>query len=426
MKKNELLNKINNGEFDAKFAELYGDRAGNRKDDILNGIEKFCDMYGDERDVFVYSVPGRTELSGNHTDHNHGKVIASSIDLDIIAVVSPRNDSKVNLKSEGFRENRVDLDKFTKPDDEFVGHSESLIAGVADVFRKNGRKVCGFDAYTTSDVLRGSGMSSSAAFEVMIGNIFSNLCNDGKVGAIEIAKASQYAENVFFGKPCGLMDQLACAVGGIISVDFENEKEPIVEKVDFDLSEYGYRLCMVDTGGSHDDLTEDYASVPAEMKAVAAYFGKKTLREVSEDEFSAKAAKLRRAVGDRAVLRAMHFFGENKRVEKQINALKNKDLDGYFELVKESGRSSCMYLQNGYSTKSPKEQGIMLALCVCDKFFENREGAYRLHGGGFAGTVQAYVKKSDCDAFKRETERFFGEGSCKIIEIRKYGAIEII
>ncbi|MBO4213333.1 MAG: galactokinase, partial [Clostridia bacterium] len=308
MKKTELIKKINGGELDARLVELYDDRAEQRKRDILNGIEKFCKMYGEDREILVYSVPGRTELSGNHTDHNHGKVIASSIDLDIIAVVSPRKDNKVNLQSEGFRENSIDLDTFTKPDEKYVGHSEALIAGVADAFRKNGRKVCGFDAYTTSDVLRGSGMSSSAAFEVMIGNIFSNLCNDGTVDAIEIAKDSQYAENVFFGKPCGLMDQLACAVGGIISVDFKDEKEPVVEKVDFDLSEYGYRLCMVDTGGSHDDLTEDYASVPAEMKAVAAYFDKNTLREVSEDEFSAQAAKLRRAVGDRAVLRAFHFF----------------------------------------------------------------------------------------------------------------------
>ena len=297
---------------------------------------------------------------------------------------------------------------------------------MCDGFRKNGYRVGGFDALTTSNVLKGSGLSSSAAFEVMVGNILNYLYNDGKISNVEIAKIAQYAENVFFGKPCGLMDQMACAVGGIVAIDFADTKAPVIEKIEFDISAAGYRLCIVDTGGNHADLTDDYAAIPAEMKSVAAYFGKANLRETDKKEFYSKIPELRKELGDRAVLRAAHYFAENKRVRELTDALRNADLRRFFDGVKDSGRSSFCYLQNAYSSKNPTEQGVSLAVCLCETLLAGKGGAFRLHGGGFAGTVQAYVPVRDASYFKYEMEKVFGEGSCYVLSIRKDGAVKVI
>ena len=371
------------------------------------------------------AVSGRSELAGNHTDHNNGKVIAASIDLDIIAVAAKNGTNTVSLKSEGYNMISVDLDRYTAPDESLFGTSKALIAGMAGGFKKDGHKVGGFDAYCTSNVLRGSGLSSSAAFEDMIGNILNHEFNDGNVSNVDIAKIAQYSENVYFGKPCGLMDQVACAHGGIVAIDFEDTKSPVIEKIDFDLSSAGYNLCIVDTGGNHADLTDDYASVPKEMKSVAALFGKATLRSVSEEEVISKALTIRKELGDRAFMRAIHFLRENERVNSMKSALLAKDLEAYFKGVCESGRSSFCYLQNVYTTKNIEEQGLSLALCLTDGFMQGKDGAFRVHGGGFAGTIQAYIKEEQVEEYRVLMDSVFGKGACLVLRVRLEGAVKV-
>ena len=422
----QMKQYIADGGIDATLTHIYGEVAvGAQKARYSAAIDEFAAIYGADREISLYSVAGRSELSGNHTDHNCGCVVAASIDLDIIAVASKREDSVIAIKSEGFPEDVVDFSKYNAPVESKFGSSESIIAGMVQGFIKDGYAVGGFDAYTTSNVLKGSGLSSSAAFEDMVGNILSHMYNDGKVDNVEIAKLAQYSENAFFGKPCGLMDQVACAVGGIVAIDFKDPKAPIINKVDFDISAAGYNLCIVNTGGNHADLTDDYASVPAEMKSVAAFFGKSVLREVDEDEFFASIAALRESVGDRAVLRALHFFGENKRVAAQREALNASDLDAYFVEVLASGKSSFCYLQNVYTTKNLKEQGLSLALCLADGYLAGKRAAYRVHGGGFAGTIQAYVPMEDVDGFRALMDGVVGEGKCIVLRIRPEGAVRI-
>lgn len=414
------------GGIDNVLTHIYGEAAVSaQKARYAAAIDEFAAIYGEDRDITLYSVAGRSELSGNHTDHNHGCVVAASIDLDIIAVAAKRSDSVIRIKSEGFPEDVVDFNSYSAPVEEKFGSSESIIAGMCQGFLKDGYSIGGFDAYTTSNVLKGSGLSSSAAFEDMVGNILSHMYNDGKVDNVEIAKLAQYSENVFFGKPCGLMDQVACAVGGIVAIDFEDPKAPVIDKVDFDISAAGYNLCIVNTGGNHADLTDDYASVPAEMKAAAAYFGKKVLREVDEKEFIAAIPALREEVGDRAILRALHFFAENKRVAAQKAALMGGDLDAFFGEVLASGKSSFCYLQNVYTTKNLTEQGLSLALCLAEKYLSDKSGAWRVHGGGFAGTIQAYVPMSDVEGFRALMDSVFGEGKCIVLRIRPEGAVRI-
>ncbi len=414
------------GGIDNVLTHIYGEAAVSaQKARYAAAIDEFAAIYGEDRDITLYSVAGRSELSGNHTDHNHGCVVAASIDLDIIAVAAKRSDSVIRIKSEGFPEDVVDFAAYTAPVEAKFGTSESIIAGMCQGFLKDGYAIGGFDAYTTSNVLKGSGLSSSAAFEDMVGNILSHMYNDGKVDNVEIAKLAQYSENVFFGKPCGLMDQVACAVGGIVAIDFEDPKAPVIDKVDFDISAAGYNLCIVNTGGNHADLTDDYASVPAEMKAAAAYFGKKVLREVDEKEFIAAIPALREEVGDRAVLRALHFFAENKRVAAQKAALMGGDLEAFFSEVLASGKSSFCYLQNVYTTKNLTEQGLSLALCLAEKYLSDKSGAWRVHGGGFAGTIQAYVPMSDVEGFRALMDSVFGEGKCIVLRIRPEGAVRI-
>ena len=426
MKTAELKQALAGTTLDSRFCEIYGSAAlETQKARYLHAVEEFEKLYGAEREAALYSVAGRSELSGNHTDHNHGCVIAASIDLDIIAVASPSAGSVIRVKSEGFPEDVVDFGVYNAPNPARYEKSDSLIAGMVAGFRKEGLAVGGFDAYTTSNVLKGSGISSSAAFEDMIGNILNYVYNDGKVSNVEIAKLAQYAENRFFGKPCGLMDQMACAVGGIIAIDFRDPSAPVIEQTDFDLSAAGSNLCIVNTGGNHADLTGDYASVPAEMKSVAAYFGKEVLRDTDEDAVLAAIPALREKVGDRAILRALHFFAENRRVAAQKAALKAGDLDTFLANVIASGRSSFCYLQNVYTTKNVSEQGLSLALCLAERVLSGKRAAWRVHGGGFAGTIQAFVPTEDVAEFRAVMDAAFGEGRCMVLRVRPEGALRV-
>ena len=426
MKSIQLINEIKKGTLDEKLCMLYGrENVSAARERYIKAIDEFTFLYGEERELNIFTVAGRSELSGNHTDHNRGCVVAASISLDIIAVASATDDGIVRVKSEGFPEDVVDINTYTSPIEAKFGTSESIIAGMCAGFKMNGHNIGGFVAYTTSSVLKGSGLSSSAAFEDMIGTIESHLYNNGEVGNVEISKLAQYSENKFFGKPCGLMAQVACAYGGIVAIDFADTNDPVITPVDFDFTGAGYNLCIVSTGGNHADLTDDYASVPAEMKSVAAYFGKEVLRQVDEEEVIARIPSLREKLGDRAIMRALHFFSENKRVEAQKNALLSGDIETFFENVKASGRSSFCYLQNVYTTKNVSEQGLSLALCLAEKLLSGKSAAWRVHGGGFAGTIQAFVRSEDVAEFKSVMDASFGEGACMVLNIRPVGAAKV-
>ena len=423
MKLNELKNKINEGAL-SSFSNIYSDTES-QKSRYIASLDRFAELFGEDRDVYVLSVPGRSEILGNHTDHNRGMVLAGAIDRDIIAVVSPNEDGFVRLKSEGYELDEVDLSLIDEPENFKKYSSAALIAGVARGLFLEGYSIGGLDAYTTSDVLKGSGISSSAAYEVMIGNIFNHLYNDGKIDNVLVAKISQYAENVFFGKPCGLMDQMACAVGGFVFMDFCDPKSPIIEPIAFSLRDEGYELCIVNTGGNHADLNEDYASVPAEMKGVAELLSREVLRGVSEGDLIKSAPVIREKLGDRALLRALHFVRENSRVLSARTSLLNKNINGFFAEVLASGKSSFEYLQNVYTTKNVKEQGLSLALCLTEGFLSGKGCAQRVHGGGFAGTIQAYVKREDADEYVALMDSVFGKGAVMRLNIRPVGACRI-
>ena len=426
MKLNDWKRALTEGRLDARLAGLYGSDALNaQKERYQSALAEFALRYGEDREVTLFSVPGRSELSGNHTDHNHGRVIAASVDLDVIAVASPRTDRVIRIKSEGHDEDVVDPAIFSAPDPAFYGNSSALVAGMANGFCKLGLAIGGFDAYTTSNVPTGSGLSSSAAFEDLVGTILNHFYNDGKVDFVTIAKLSQKAENAYFGKPCGLMDQVACAAGGIVTIDFCDPADPAIERIPFDFTAAGYRLCIVNTGGNHADLTPDYAAVPAEMKAVANCFGKSVLREVPESDFMDALPKLREKVGDRAILRAQHFFAENRRVEEQVNALKEGRLQDFLRLVLASGRSSFCYLQNIYTNQNVAEQGLSLALSLAETILSDTEAAWRVHGGGFAGTIQAFVPERMIPVFRKTMDDLFGAGHCMVLSIRKEGCTKI-
>ena len=363
-------------------------------------------------------------MGGNHTDHQHGKVLAASINLDIIAVVSPREDGVIEVKSEGYPKTVVELSSL-EVDKKEEGTSTALIRGVAARIKEMGHKIGGFQAYATSDVLSGSGMSSSAAYEVMIGTVLSGLYNDMQLDAVDIAKFGQYAENVYFGKPCGLMDQTASSVGGLIHIDFADPAHTYVKKIDVDFEAYGHCLCITDTKGSHADLTDDYAAIPADMKKAAAYFGKEVLREVDEKEFYGRLAELREKLGDRSVLRAIHFFEEEKRVDEEIAALERGDFDAFKKWVKASGASSFQYLQNVFTVKDLDGQGLSVGLAVSDAVLGER-GVSRVHGGGFAGTIQAFVPGDVVEEYREALDKVFGEGSCHVLKVRKYGGMKVL
>ena len=426
MKVKELINAINNGEFDANFKAVYVSDSAvmQQKPRYVETLNTFGELFGWEREVCVMSAPGRTEVCGNHTDHNNGKVLAASINLDAIAVVSKNDDNTIRVKSKGHKMNVVDLSNL-EPDEKRYGDSTTLVQGVAAGIKNLGYEVKGFDACTTSDVMGGSGLSSSAAFEVLIGTVLSYLYNDGKVSAVDIAKVAQYSENVFFGKPCGLLDQMAASVGTFVTIDFKSTTEPVIKKVNFDFSKSGHSLCIVDTGGNHSDLTDDYAAVRGEMEAVAKALGKNVLREISYEDFFKAIPELNGKVNDRAILRAIHFYNENRRVDEAIKCLESGDFDGFKNIIIESGKSSFELAQNVYTPKNPTEQKLSLALAVSEEILKGR-GAWRVHGGGFAGTIQAFVPNDLLDTYKETMESIFGKGRCYVLIIRPVGGTQVI
>ncbi len=417
-----ILSKLQSGAFDTLFVKLYGqDAVEAQRKRYIEAINSYTALYGEEDDLWLFSAPGRTEIGGNHTDHNHGCVLAGSVNLDVIAVAAPTTEATIRVKSAGYNMDVIDLTDL-KVNEAQRNRSASLIRGVADRFCQLGYTVNGFRAYTTSNVLKGSGLSSSAAFEVLVGTILSHLFNNGAVNAVEIAKIAQYAENVHFGKPCGLMDQMASSVGGIIAIDFADTSEPIIQTVDFDFSKSGHRLCIVDVGGGHADLTHEYAGITTEMKAISNELGVSFLREASDEAVLSKIPALRAACGDRAVLRALHFLEENRRVGKEVTALAGGDFETFKHLVLESGHSSFEYLQNIYSNSNIDHQGISLALALAQRIL-NGKGAWRVHGGGFGGTTQNFVPEDLVGEFTETMEAVFGKGSCHTLFIRPLGGV---
>ena len=370
---------------------------------------------------YNFSAPGRTEISGNHTDHQHGCVLAAAVNLETVAQVEMNGTDLIRIQSEGYPLVEVDLNDFTVHEEE-KNTTAALIRGVAAAFSQRGAELRGFDAKVHSTVLPGSGLSSSAAFEVLMGTICNELFFGKQLNAVEIAQIGQYAENVYFGKPCGLMDQTASSVGGMVFIDFENPDSPVVERIDFDFAAAGHALCIIDSGADHADLTEEYAAIPGELKKVSAFFGKEVLRDIPEAVFFAALPELRHQVPDRAILRAIHFYQENSRVQRQAQALRDGEFDTFLGLVSESGRSSWMYLQNITPTGATEHQDVAVALALCDTLLQGR-GAYRVHGGGFAGTVQAFVPLDMVDSFKEGMERVLGEGNCHVLSIRPEGGI---
>lgn len=423
----ELKKAILHGDFDNTFSVLYGDNPEvieKQRKRYSAAIAKFDDMYGADKEISIYSTPGRTEISGNHTDHNNGRVMAASVNLDIIAVVAKASDNFIRVLSEGFGSpDIVDL-SYLQPVNLEYGKSSALVRGVAAGIRERGGYIGGAEVYTTSDVLRGSGLSSSAAFEVCVATILNEEYNKGEFSPVELALISQYAENKFFGKPSGLMDQTACSVGNVITIDFENPEKPIVDRIPLKLSEYGYKLVITDTKGSHAGLTDEYASIRREMESVAKYFGKTQLREVSYEKFLAEIPNVRKQEGDRAVLRALHFFAECNRVNLLVSAIAKKDFEKFKEIIIESGNSSFEYNQNAYSVRRPEEQGVSLGLALSQLFLQGK-GAWRLQGGGFAGTIQAFVPDELLAQYCAELERVFGEKSCYVLDIRSYGSVKV-
>ena len=385
-------------------------------------LMQFHALFGD-REARVWSAPGRTEIGGNHTDHQHGKVVAASVDMDMLAAAAANGGNTVRVKSDGYDMITLTLDTLTPVAGE-EGTTRALIRGVCAEAAAKGYPVGGFDACVTSNVLQGSGLSSSAAFEILIGAVVNGLFCDSRLTATELAIMGQAAENKFFGKPCGLMDQMASAWGGAIAIDFADPAAPLVTPVDYDFSASGHSLCMINLHSDHADLTAEYAAIPAELGAVSAHFGKKYLREVDENEFYAAIPELRREAGDRAVLRAMHIYSDNRRVEQIVEALGANDFDRFLALVRESGRSSWVYLQNVTVCGSSREQAAAVALALCEKVLGSR-GAFRIHGGGFGGTVQAFVPDDMLEDFRARIEQVFGPGSCHVMHIRPVGFTEI-
>ena len=420
-----IISQINNNELDERLLEIYVDNSliEEQKARYIKALNNFKELFGDDVDG-IYSAPGRSEIGGNHTDHQHGEVLAASINDDAIAVVAKTDRNEVNILSEGYDMITISLSELDKIDSE-EGTTHSLIRGVIAKTKENGHNIGGFNAYVTSNVLSGSGLSSSAAFETLIGTILSGLYNDMTVSAIEIAMIGQYAENIYFGKPCGLMDQMACSVGSLCHIDFADPEEPVVEKITFDLDNAGYSLCITDTKGSHADLTPDYAAVPAEMKAVAACFDKSVLHEIPEADILSHASYIREKCGDRAFLRAIHFYEENKRVRQEVDSLNNNDIDSFLTAVKKSGDSSYKYLQNVYTNHQVDKQNMSIALMLSEMTLGDN-GVARVHGGGFAGTIQAFVKNETVAEYKAKMDEIFGDNSCNVLKIRKYGGIKVM
>lgn len=416
----QLLQALKENALDSNLAAVYGSAAlPVARDRAVQVTAALLESFAPEGQAILFSGPGRTEIGGNHTDHQHGRVLCGSVDLDMLACASPNALSVVRIQSQGYPALEIDLNDLS-PRKEEENTSAALVRGVAAKIRALGYELSGFDACATSTVLSGSGLSSSAAYETLVGCIFNRFCCRNELDAATIARIGQYAENIYFGKPCGLMDQMGSSVGGAVFIDFNDPANPLVKQVGYDFGKSGHALCIVDTGSSHDDLTEDYASIPQEMGAVAAYFGRRFLREVRESQFRSELPKLRQKCGDRAVLRAMHFYADDRRAVQEAEALEVGDFAQFLTLVNESGLSSSLMLQNIWSPSTPRNQAVSLALAVGRELLKGT-GAIRVHGGGFAGTIQAFVPDDRLDSFKAGMEALLGQEKCHILHIRPQG-----
>ena len=417
---------LEQGSLDQRIKEIYVDeqRVPYNRERYIRAIDRFTELFPSEKEIEIYSAPGRSEVCGNHTDHQNGMVLATSINLDAIAIVAKAEEPVIRLVSGDFPMEEVDVADLSMKEEE-QSTTTALIRGVAAGMKERGHKVGGFTAYITSDVLMGAGMSSSAAFESLIGTILSGLYNDMKVSSIEIAQIGQYAENIYFGKPCGLMDQMACSVGGMIFIDFKEKEHPEVRQVHTDFEKAGLSLCIVDTKGSHADLTPDYAAVPAEMNQVAQVLGREHLREVPRETFFKELPKLWKETSGRAVLRAIHFYEEEERVLRGVKSLEESDYPGFLSVIKASGDSSAKYLQNIYSPKDVDSQNVTVALAVSESIL-GENGVCRVHGGGFAGTIQAFVKNEAVAAYKEQLEAIYGDDSCHVLKVRLQGGIRVL
>lgn len=439
----EALKKIDSGGYDNILSDLYGcEKLSYQRQRIVSALNLYERYFGTERKISLFSAPGRMEISGNHTDHQWGNVLSASVDLDTIGIVSPNNDGVIRVKSNGFPIDEIavslkikgdpreysplgdfviaDLDPYPNE----IHKSIALIRGITAKFYLMGKELGGFDCYTTSNIIHGAGLSSSAAFEVLIGCIMNYLFMDNSVSPEEIAQIGQFAENYYYKKPCGLMDQLTSAVGGIIWIDFYDSDTPFVKKVNYDFSKSGYTICMLDSGGTDNDNVREYETITREMKSVANFFGKTALSRLDEDEFLAYIGDVRKKCGDRAVLRAWHFFNEDKRAIRCAELLNKNDFQKFLREVDNSGKSSFMYLQNVFDPSDVNYQPLSVVLAHCGRILDG-EGAFRVHGGGFGGTVQAYVPDDMVGYFKRESEKLLGDGRCHILKIRRHGCAEI-
>ena len=425
MEHSDLETRLRAGAFDEMLDRLYGrnrrEEAQDRCAAVMAGFTKTFESQPEA----LFSAPGRTELGGNHTDHQHGRVLAAGVDLDILAAAAPNQSGMIRVQSQGYPLIVVDLHELSPKAGE-ENTSAALIRGVAARMAALGCPLqnAGLDAYMVSSVPGGSGLSSSAAFEVLIGTMLNDLFWDGRCTPVEIAQIGQYAENVFFGKPCGLMDQTASSVGGVVAIDFADTAHPVVEQIGLDLTAQGYALCILDSGAGHADLTSEYAAITDELKAVCRYFGKEVLREVPEEDFLAALPQVRKAAGDRAVNRAFHIYAENRRAEAEAQALRDGDFDRFLALVRDSGRSSAMYLQNVIPTGQTTAQELMVTIALCESILAGR-GAVRVHGGGFGGTAQAFVPLDMLEIFKEKTEAALGAGSCHVVTIRPVGGARV-
>ena len=423
-----LLSSLRAGDHDKALAALYALDGAQNSLDRARGracrvVQSLMDTFSPAENAALFSGPGRTEIGGNHTDRQHGRVLCGSVDMDMLACAAPNQSDVIRIQSEGYPALEISLHDLSVREEE-KNTSAALVRGVAAKIQELGYTLSGFDAYAVSTVLSGSGLSSSAAYEVLIGNILNHFCCNGALDAIEIAKIGQYAENVYFGKPSGLMDQMGSSVGGAVAIDFADPAAPVVDKIEYDFSGSGYALCIVDTCSSHGDLTDDYADITREMGAVAAHFGKTVLRDVSVTDFRAAIPALRQACGDRAVLRTMHFYDDDRTAALEAAALKNGDFDFFLSLVNQSGLSSSLHLQNTWSVHDPKQQAIPLTLAEAQRLLDT--GAVRVHGGGFAGTIQAWVPNEDLEDFKVGMEALLGAGTCHVLHIRPEGGCVVI
>ncbi|MFT3942491.1 MAG: galactokinase family protein [Ancrocorticia sp.] len=429
MQLDELTTQLTTGGLDTRLVAIYGNHPG----DVESARTRFAAVVEDYRnrfvddaaaDVSLFTAPGRTEMGGNHTDHQRGRVLAGSVSMDMVACAGPNGSRWIRIASQGYPEVAVNLDDLErKPREE--GTSAALVRGVAAALADRGHSLDGFSATVSSTVPGGAGLSSSAAYEILIGVILNHFSCSGAVSPVELAQIGQFAESQYFGKPCGLLDQTACSVGGVVSIDFADPSAPVIEALNLNLDEYEHVMCIIESGGDHADLTDEYAAVPAEMRAAAEFFDKQFLRDVEETHFWDSLGALREQVGDRAVLRAMHFFGDNARVPKQVAALKEHRFDDYLGMVTESGLSSAVQLQNLYATKTPQQQAVVVAISLAKQVLGGR-GAVRVHGGGFAGTIQAYVPTSIQQEFTTAIERVLGPGTCHTVRVRPVGGAVVV